>query len=50
MTHTSSQTLPELEHFSSTEESLPVPPDIDKFWKLETIGVTLPEDKKKMRL
>ena len=47
MTHTSSQTQPELQHFSSTEESLSVPPDIDEFWKLETIDVILPEDKKK---
>ena len=47
MTYTSSRNLAQLQNFRITEESLPVPPDTSELCKLETIGISLPEDKKK---
>ena len=41
VTHSSSRTLPKLNHFSRMDESLPTKPDVDEFWKLETIGIKL---------
>ena len=46
MTHSSTRLLPELQQFHKTDDSLPTQPNIDDLWKLETIGVTTPEDKK----
>ena len=45
MTHSSTQVLPELQHFSNTDDSMLAPPNIDDFWKLETIGITPQEEK-----
>ena len=45
MTHSSTQILPELQHFSNTDDSMLTPNKIDNFWKLETIGAT-PQEKK----
>ena len=43
MTHSSTQILPELQHFSNTGDSMLTPPNIDDFRKRETIGIT-PQD------
>ena len=45
MTHSSTQVLPELQHFSNTDDLMLTPPNIDDFWKLETIGITPQEEK-----
>ena len=45
MTHSSTQLLPKLQHFSNTEDSMLTSPNIDNFWKLETIGITPQEEK-----
>ena len=45
MTHSSTQVLPELQHFSNTDDSMLAPTNIDDFWKLETIGITPQEEK-----
>ena len=37
MAHSPTQVLPELQHFSNTDDSMPALPNIDNFWKLETI-------------
>ena len=44
MTHSSTQVLPELQHFSNTDDSMLTPPNIVGFWKLET-GITPQEEK-----
>ena len=45
MTHSSTQILPELHHFSNTNDSMLTPPNTDHFWKLETICITPQEEK-----
>ena len=45
MTHSSTQILPELQHFSNTDDSMLTLPNIDDFRKRETIGIT-PQDQK----
>ena len=39
MAHSSSHILQEMQHFTATDDSLPTIPNIDEFWKLETIGI-----------
>ena len=41
MTHTTDP-VPELQSFSSPDSSLNVPPPLEKFWNLESIGITDP--------
>ena len=48
MTHSSTQILPEIQHFTKTDDSLLTPPNIEEFWKLETIGVAPEEDNLKL--
>ena len=45
MVHSSTEILPELQHFSYINVSMLTPLNIDNFWKLETIGITPPEQK-----
>ena len=45
MTHSSTQVLPKLQHFSNTDDSMMTPPNIDDFQKFETIGITPQEEK-----
>ena len=45
MTHSSTQVLPKLQHFSNTDDSMMTPPNINDFWKFETIGITPQEEK-----
>ena len=42
MTHSSSDIISTIHSLTSVERSLHAPPDIDEFWKLETIGITPP--------
>ena len=42
MTHSSSNILPTMHSLTSVEPTLHATPDIDEFWKLETIGITSP--------
>ena len=46
MTHSQTKLLPELQQICSPDDSLKTPPNIEDFWKLETIGVTPPKDEK----
>ena len=46
MTHSTNNILPETHQFSSAEPSLQHAPDIDEFWKFETIGIIPPEKTK----
>ena len=39
------QILPELQHFSNTDDSMLTPPNINDFWELETSG-TIPQEEK----
>ena len=41
----SAQILPELQHFTNTDDSMLTPPNINDFWELETIGTTPQEEK-----
>ena len=43
MTHSSSKILPDLHQFTTTDDSLSTPPNIEELWKLETIGITPPD-------
>ena len=45
MAHSSTQILPELQHFSNTDDSMLTPPNIENVWKLETIDITPQEEK-----
>ena len=45
MVHSSTEILPELQHFSHINVSMLTPPNTDNFGKLETIGITPPEQK-----
>ena len=45
MTHFSKEILLELQHFSNTDGLMLTPPNIDKFWKFETISITPQEEK-----
>ena len=42
MTHSSSNILPTMHSLASVEPTSHVPPDIDEFWRLETIGIMPP--------
>ena len=42
MTHSSSNILPTMHSLTSVEPTLHATPDIDEFWKLETIGIMPP--------
>ena len=42
MTRSSSNILPTMHNLTTVEPSLHAPPDIDEFWKLETIGIAPP--------
>ena len=44
MTLLTNNLLPEKHHFTPVESSLQPAPDIDKFWKLETIGIIPPKE------
>ena len=46
LTHSMNNILPEIHQFTSVEPSLQPAPDIEEFWKLETID-TLPPEKTK---
>ena len=46
MTHSTNNILPEIHQFTPVEPSLQPEPNIDEFWKLETIGIILPEKTK----
>ena len=43
LTHSSSNILPEIHQFTSPDPMLQIPPSMDEFWKLETIGITPPD-------
>ena len=43
MTHSTSELLHQTHQFTPLDESLHTPPDMDEFWKLETIGIDPPE-------
>ena len=45
MTNFSKQILLELQHFSNTDGLMLTPPNIDKFWKPQTIRITPKEEK-----
>ena len=46
MTHSTNNIFPEIHKFTSVEPSLQPAPNIDEFWKLETIGI-IPVEKSK---
>ena len=46
MTHSTNNILPEIHQFTLVEPSLQPAPDIDEFWKLETIRIIPPEKTK----
>ena len=46
MTHSTNNILHEILQFTPVEPSLQPAPDIDKFWKLKTIGIIPPEKTK----
>ena len=45
MTHSSTQILPELQHFSNTDDSMLTPPNMNNFWKLEILDTTPQKEK-----
>ena len=46
MTHSTNNILPEIHQFTPVEQSLQPAPDIDEFWKLETVRIIPPEKTK----
>ena len=46
MTHSTNNILPEIYQFTLVEPSVKPVSDIDKFWKLEAIGIIPPEETK----